>query len=349
MGTKSETAPTLENKEFERIFFGFAVEAQKQMTEELHARRKKVLVLAGPTACGKTEFSVEMAKELSGEVISADSMQVYRGMDIGTAKPAAHEKKEIPHHLIDIKDVQDNFNVVDFYYEARQCCQEILIRESTPIIVGGSGFYLRSFMYGPPSGPPSVPELRKAIEKEMDKFGTELLFERLRKLDPTYASTITKNDRQKIIRALEIITLSGQEVSKLAWKGQKKPQNYDFHCWFLYRPKEKLYPRIEQRCESMVAKGFIEEVKTLKERGIAKNASASQAIGYKQALEFLETKQTSCDWSRFLDSFKQASKRYAKRQFTWFRREPLFRWLDLDMHDPEVARDMIRKDFEQTH
>jgi len=346
MSTQSETTPTLEKEDIERIFLGFAYEAQKQMTEELHVPRKKVIVLSGPTACGKTDFSIELAKELHGEIVSADSMQVFRGMDIGTAKVHPDKRKEVPHHLIDIRDLTDEFNVVDFYYEARQRCQEIHIRGSVPIVVGGSGFYLHSFVYGPPSGPPSVPELRKSLEQEMEKFGTEALFERLRKLDPQYASTITKNDKQKIIRALEIITLSGQEVSKLSWKGRKKPQNFDFHCWFLYRPKEKLYPRIEERCEAMVAEGFIEEVKNLRDQGLLENSSASQAIGYRQALDFLETEQTSADYCHFMESFKKASRRYAKRQFTWFRREPLFRWLDLDMHDPEIARDMIRQDFE---
>jgi len=180
----------------------------------------------------------------------------------------------------------------------------------------------------------------------MEEFGTELLFERLRKLDPKYASTITKNDKQKIIRALEIIALSGQEVSKHSWKGRKKPQNFDFRCWFLHRPREKLYPRIEARCEKMVASGFLEEVKVLKQKGLLNNSSASQAIGYRQALDFLETPQTALDYKNFMEHFKAASRQYAKRQFTWFRREPLFRWLDLDMHDPEIAEDIIRQDYE---
>jgi tRNA dimethylallyltransferase len=346
MSLQKEGTHTLEKEDIERIFLGFAVEAQKQMTDDLHVPRKKVIVLAGPTASGKTDFSIELARELQGEIISADSMQVYKGMDIGTAKPTIEARKEVPHHLLDIQELSKDFNVVDFYYEARQCCQEIHIRGSVPIVVGGSGFYLHSFLYGPPSGPPSVPELRKSLEEEIEKFGTEALYERLRKLDPKYASTITRNDKQKIVRALEIIILSGQEVSKLSWKGRKKPQNFDFHCWFLYRPKDKLYPRIEARCEQMIAKGFIEEVKELKEKGLLVNSSASQAIGYRQALDYLNTEQTSADYCRFIESFKQASKRYAKRQFTWFRREPLFRWLDLDMHDPEVAIDMIRQDYE---
>ncbi|MFQ5730302.1 MAG: tRNA (adenosine(37)-N6)-dimethylallyltransferase MiaA [Waddliaceae bacterium] len=346
MNLQSESTPTLEKEDIERIFLGFAAEAQKQMTDDLHLAPKKVIVLAGPTACGKTDFSLELAKEIQGEIVSADSMQVYFGMDIGTAKAPLEARKQVPHYLIDIRNITDSFNVVDFYYEARQCCQEIHRRGAIPIVVGGSGFYLHSLLYGPPSGPPSVPELRKSLEEEMEKCGTEALFERLRKLDPQYASTITKNDKQKIIRALEIMTLSGQQVSKLSWKGRKKPQNFDFRCWFLYRPKEKLYSRIEKRCEEMMAQGFLEEVRKLKEEGLEENPSASQAIGYRQALEFLKTEKDSADYCHFLETFKQASRKFAKRQFTWFRREPLFRWLDLDMHDPEVARDMIRQDLD---
>lgn len=308
--------------------------------------KKKVIVLSGPTACGKTEFALELAKSLHGEIISADSMQVYRGMDIGTAKATREQRMQVPHHLLDIRDIKDNFNVVDFYYEGRQKCQEIHARDAIPIVVGGSGFYLHSFLYGPPSGPPSIPELRQSLQQEMDQKGVDVLFERLRKLDPQYASTITKNDKQKIIRALEIITLSGKPVSRHSWKGKKAPRNFDFRCWFLYRPKNIVYKRIEDRCEKMLADGLLDEVKQLKNEGLLKNTSASQAIGYRQALDYLETDQASADYVEFLKLFKQASRKYAKRQFTWFRREPLFRWLDLDMHDPEVAREMIRQDFE---
>lgn len=344
MSCKGES--TIEKQDIERIFFGFAVEAQKQMTDDLQLQKNKVIILAGPTAAGKTDFSQELAKQLNGEIISADSMQVYRGMDIGTAKASKEARAELPHHLIDIRELRESFNVVDFYYEARQCCQEIHSRGAVPIVVGGSGFYLHSFIYGPPSGPPSVPELRKTLEQEMENLGVEELFERVRQMDPQYASTITKNDKQKIIRALEIMILSGKPVSKHSWKSHKKPQNFDFRCWYLYRPKEKLYPRIEARCEKMMAAGFLEEVKLLAAKGLRDNSTASQAIGYRQALEYLDSSQTSADYNKFLESFKQASRQYAKRQLTWFKREPLFRWLDLDMHDPEVAGEIIRQDFE---
>lgn len=341
-----EPVTCVEKEEIERIFLGFALEAQKQLTTNLQKPKKKVIVLAGPTASGKSSFALDLAENICGEIISADSMQVYRGMNIGTAKPSKEDLLQIPHHLIDIRNVTESFNVVDFYYEARHCCQLIHSRDNNSIVAGGSGFYIHSLIYGPPSGPPSVPELRKSLEDEIESLGSEVLFERLRQLDPQYASTITKHDKQKIVRALEIITLTGKKVSKLSWKARRKPQNYDFRCWFLYRPKESLYHRIDKRCDKMIADGFLEEVEQLVKDGITTNPSACQAIGYRQALDFLQTQKTKEDYRHFIESFKQASRNYAKRQFTWFRREPMFRWLDLDLHDPEVARDMIIQDFE---
>lgn len=339
------TSETIVEENIERLFAGFAIEAQKQIPENLQKPKKRVIILAGPTGAGKTVFSIALAEALQGEIISADSMQVYRGMDIGTAKPTLEQREKIPHHLIDIRNITDNFNVVDFYYEARHCCQLVQGREGVPIIAGGSGFYIHSLLYGPPSGPPSVPELRKTLEAEIETLGSNVLFERLRQLDPQYAATITRHDKQKIVRALEIITLTGKKVSKLSWKSRHRPLNYDFRCWFLYRPKEHLYRLIDKRCESMLGLGFLDEVKKLEKEGLRDNPSASQAIGYRQALDYLESKKTQADYTNFVECFKQASRNYAKRQFTWFRREPMFRWLDLDLHDQEVAIDMIRQDF----
>jgi tRNA dimethylallyltransferase len=336
----------LEKEEIERIVAGFAFEAQKQLTTNFQKQKKKVLVIAGPTGTGKTAFSIDLAKEIGGEIISADSMQVYHGMNIGTAKATREEREQVPHHLIDIRNVAEPFNVVDFYYEARHCCQTILGRDNVPIVTGGSGFYLHSLLYGPPSGPPSVPELRKSLENEIETLGSDVMYERLKAIDPQYASTITKHDKQKIARALEIITLTGKSVSKLSWKNRQKPQNYDFHCWFLYRSKDVLYHRIDKRCEKMVQEGFLEEVKKLMDEGLMTNSSASQAIGYRQAIEYFQSKQTKEDFNQFLETFKRASRHYAKRQFTWFRREPIFKWLNLEVHDPEVAIEIVKQEFE---
>lgn len=337
---------SFETEAVKRIILNFAQEVQKQIPSNFQKKKDRVIVIAGPTCCGKTATSLELAKMIDGEIVSGDSIQVYRGMDIGTAKPTREERLNTAHHLIDVRDIHENFNVVDFYYEARQSCQKILERNNVPIVVGGSGFYLHTLLYGPPSGPPSVPELRRALEEEMEQIGAEALYERLVSLDPQYAKTITKNDKQKIVRALEIMTLSSKKVSKLSWRGRRRPQNYDFHCWFLHRPKDKLYERIDQRCDRMLADGFLEEVVRLEKEGLRNNTSASQAIGYRQALEFLASPQTPTDYEHFVRSFKQATRHYAKRQFTWFRKEPLFRWLDVDMHDPEVVLDIIRKDYE---
>jgi tRNA dimethylallyltransferase len=335
----------LEKKEIKRIVSGFAIEAERQLRDDLQGEKKRVIVIAGPTSVGKTSFSIELAKLLDGEIISADSMQVYHGMDVGTAKASQEERDKIPHHLIDIRDLDDPFNVVDFYYEARHHCQEIIARKKVPIVAGGSGFYLHSFIFGPPNGPPSVPELRKTLELELEQIGSEAMYERLKKLDPQYANTITKHDKQKIARALEIIALTGKNVSKLSWKNRVLPQNYEFHCWFLYRPRENLYRLVDKRCEKMVEEGLLDEVKSLLPKGLLSNSSAAQAIGYRQAIEFLNTKQTKEDFHHFLESFKTASRHYVKRQFTWFRKEN-FQWLDLDVHDLEVALDIVVRDYE---
>lgn len=338
------TGVTFEKKEIEEIFLKYSLQKQKIPPEQLN--KKKVIVLAGPTGCGKSALAMMLADVMGAEIISADSMQVYRGMDIGTAKPSKQDLEKVKHHLIDIRDVTDNFNVVDFYYEAKQACQTIQGRDNPVIVVGGSGFYVHTLLYGPPDGPPSVPEIRKKIEEEIEKLGADAVFQKLQQLDPDYASTITRNDKQKIIRALEIITLTGKKVSKIPWKSRQKPLNYHFHCWFLQRPRETLYHRIEKRCDKMLLDGLVEEVLELEKKGLSNNQSASQAIGYRQTLEYLKTKQTRDDYRRYVELFKQSSRNYAKRQFTWFKQEPLFRPLDLDLHDPETAVDIILQDYE---
>lgn len=307
-------------------------------------KKKKVIVLSGPTAVGKTAHSLQIAKELGGEIISADSMQVYRGMDIGTAKVGAKERALIPHHLIDIRDLGERFNVADFYQEAHKAIRGILMKDKVPIVVGGTGFYLHALIYGPPQGPPSTPEVREKLEADMDKMGPEALYDRLKKFDPEYAKTITGADRHKIVRALEIISLTSKKVSDFPTKKSEIP--YDFRCWFLYRSKETLYPNIEMRCDEMIAAGFIEEVRKLEQMGLRRNKNAAQAIGYRQCLEFLDSEQSAEDFEVFVSSFKRASRRYAKRQFTWFRKEPFFRWLNIENLPLERSSETIMQDYE---
>jgi len=319
---------------------------QKQKTPVWN-RKKRVIVLAGPTASGKTELSLLLAQAIGGEIISADSMQVYRGLDIGTAKASPEQRALIAHHMIDICDLEESYNVAQYCREAISSIQEVISRDNVPIVVGGSGFYIHALLYGPPLGPPSIPEVREQLEKQMAELGVDVLYERLQMLDPEYAATVSERDQHKIIRALEIMALSERRVSEFPKPSLEEDPAFDFRCWFVYYPREKLYTRIEVRCEEMVRKGFLDEVKEMESKGLRSNSSAAQAIGYRQALEFLSSAQSPEDRELFLAQFKKASRQYAKRQFTWFRKEPLFRWLNVEEMSSERLKELILQDFEQ--
>ncbi len=333
-----------EDKELKLLLQHFALSQKDPLSP--HAKKKKVIVIAGPTAVGKTQLSLIIARAIGGHVISADSMQVYRGMDIGTAKALPQERGKIPHHLIDSREIDETYNVVAFYKEAHQAIQETLDKGAVPIVVGGTGFYIHALIYGPPHGPPSDSEVRTALEEEMKELGPEPLFQRLKELDPEYAQTITSGDRHKIIRGLEIIALTKMKVSELKTTTSEALNTYDFRCWFMYYPREILYPRIEMRCDQMIQQGFLEEVKRLEGEGLMNNLTASQAIGYRQCLEYLHSSRSQEDWDRFVTTFKQASRRYAKRQFTWYRKEPLFRWVNLEKIPLELSAELIIQDYE---
>ncbi|MBJ7449483.1 MAG: tRNA (adenosine(37)-N6)-dimethylallyltransferase MiaA [Parachlamydiales bacterium] len=341
-------AESLLQEEKSKLSINLHIPLEERIWNPAHQRKRKVIFIAGPTGTGKTELSLLLSKSLGQcQIISADSMQVYKGMDIGTAKVSSAIRQEIPHHLIDIRNIDESFNVVDFYYEARAAIESILALGHVPIVVGGAGFYYRSLLYGPPEGPPSVEATRLKIEAELEKYGAESLYERLVKLDPVYAETITRNDKHKIVRALEIIELTNKPVSAFSWKCRYPTQDFDFHCWFIYRPREMLYKILEDRCDEMIRMGFVDEVKTMKEKGLLLNPSASQAIGYKQCLSFLETAQTQKDLEEFIQKFKTASRHYAKKQFTWFRQEEAFRWLNVELHNLGTAAEMIMQDYHQ--
>jgi tRNA dimethylallyltransferase len=322
-------------------------EEKKQKGEDC-VKKKKIIILAGPTATGKTALSLKLAQILGGEIISADSMQVYRGLDIGTAKATLEEQRAAPHYLLDIRDVDEPYNVASYYHDARAAIEDIHMKDKVAIVVGGNGFYIHSLIYGPPQGPPSVPEIRKKIEEDLEKFGVELLFAKISQLDPDYAKTITLQDRHKIVRALEIMTLTNQRVTDFPKPGSEKtPLDLDFHCWFIYYSKPILYKRIEERCDKMLEEGLIGEVVRMKEQGLLSNTSACNAIGYRQALDFLETDLSSEAYSHFVREFKKASRHYAKRQFTWFKKEPLFNWIDLEKIPPDLLLEYMIRDFEE--
>lgn len=324
------------------------VEQRKKLPRDIEEwKPPKVIVIGGPTCCGKTDLAIILAKTLGGEIITIDAVQVYRGMDIGTAKPTKEQLAACPHHMLDIYSLEEPGNVVDFHEKARHACDTIIAKGNVPIVVGGAGFYMHVFLYGPPDGPPADPAIRRALEGELQKYGVDALFERLQEMDPRYAQTITSRDQLKIVRALEIIAITKRPISSLPWVGRKVKLDYDFRCWFIHRSKESLYRRIDERCDAMLKAGLLAEVESLKEHGLCGNRTASQAIGYRQALKYLESPKTPSDFEEFVKLFKQASRNYAKRQFTWFKKERLFRWLDVDLHDLEVAADMIMNDYSQ--
>lgn len=318
---------------------------EKQKEVSFKKPEQKVMLIAGPTASGKTKLSLLLAKKLNGEIISADSMQVYRHMDIGTAKISKQIRDEIPHYLIDIRHIQQPFNVVDFYYEAKQCIESILMRKKVPIIVGGTGFYFRALIYGPPKGPPSVFPLRQEISNFIDQYGLDAAYKKLAFKDPVYSKKITKNDKQKIIRALEIVTLTGKKVSEFTWSRKDPVSCYTLSPWFLYRPTYILYERINERCDQMLAEGFLEEVKNLISEGIEHNQSAINAIGYRQAINFFNTNQTPQDYEHFVNEFKKMTRKYVKKQFTWFKSESIFNWVNMEKQDIESVATYIAKKF----
>lgn len=339
---------TFEKTDVDRVLRHLYAEAKREPPFGGDRAKQKVIVIAGPTACGKSDLAMELAAAIKGEIVTGDSMQVYRGMDIGTAKASQADLERIPHHLVDIRNPDQPFNVVDFYNEAKDACKSILARDRVPIVVGGSGFYLHTLIYGPPPGPPPVPEIRQMLEKELSEKGLEGMLARLIQLDPEYAATLSSGDKHKIVRGLEIIAITGNKVSDMKWSAQNTPKGFNFRCWFLHRPKPILDQRIDLRCEKMISRGLLDETKRLLDAGVLSNVAATQAIGYRQSLEYLRSPQTEADYVQLMTSFKLATRHYAKRQRTWFRREPLFRWLDVETYDAETAIALIAADYEKS-
>lgn len=322
-----------------------SLDVQSQLSQFFCPVKHRVIILAGPTGVGKTELSLQLAKKLGGEIISADSMQVYRGMDIGTAKVSFEERQLIPHHLIDIRNVDEPFNVVEYCNEAKSAIDSIVARNRVPIVVGGTGFYIHALMYGPPKGPPSDPELRQRLEAETKEGGLQAVYEKLVQLDPEYAKTITPQDTHKVTRALEIIELSGRKVSDFEWKVKPTISSFDFRLWFLDMPRPLLYKRLDERCLRMLDQGLVEEVMALDEQGIRRNSSAAHAIGYRQTLDYLDSPQTDEHFRLYVERLQVATHHLAKRQITWFRKEPDCSWVDVSTVSMEAILDRIIGDY----
>lgn len=288
----------------------------------------KVIAIVGPTAVGKTSLSIELAKQFNGEIISGDSMQVYRGLDIGTAKVTAEEMEGIPHHLIDVRDVDESYSAADFQKAARKAIQEISDRGKLPIIVGGTGLYMQSLLWDYKLGNEGELEddsLRAKYEAFAEENGNLALWEKLQLTDPLAAEKIHCNNRKKMIRALEVFELTGHSI--LEPKEQPK-ELYDSFLIGLNTDRSILYQRINQRVDLMVEQGLLAEAKNL-----AKNPTvqAAQGIGYKEFFPYLSG---GSSLEAALEEVKLHSRRYAKRQLTWFRNRMSVRWYDL-IQQPE--------------
>lgn len=286
--------------------------------------KQTVLAIVGPTASGKTTISIALAKAFSGEILSGDSMQVYRGMDIGTAKISDDEMEGIPHHLIDMCNPDTAFTVREYQQLAVQKIAEIHQREKLPIIVGGTGMYIEAVTHGyqmPPSKKDTA--FRLALEKLAQEQGNEVLHQRLQQVDAVSAKRLHPNDLRRVIRAIEVTQQTGRPFSEQA---QKQKTRYEQIIWIgLTMPRDLLYERINQRVDQMMEQGLLDEVKKLQKRGFHAGMTAMQAIGYKELFQVLEG---NVPLEIAVDQIKQGSRKYAKRQLSWFRRNERVRWFD---------------------
>lgn len=287
----------------------------------------KLIVIAGPTAVGKSELSVALAKRINGEIISADSMQVYKGMDIGSAKITKEEMEGIPHFLIDELDPSEEFNVPKFTEIASRYAKEINDRGHIPIVTGGTGFYIRALLYGTDFSESSGnnDELRAKFEKDAGDHGADYLYEKLMQVDPESCKSIHKNNIKRVIRALEFYEETGRPISEHNSAQKENPPAYDF-CFFVINDKrDRLYEKIDKRVDMMLDKGLLDEIKRLKARGFDSHMVSMQGIGYKELLEYLSG---NISFEEAVYRIKLNSRHYAKRQITWFKREKDAIWIE---------------------
>lgn len=289
----------------------------------------KILVIVGPTASGKTRMAVELAQRHNGEVISADSMQIYRTMDIGTAKPTKEEMGGIPHHMIDVADPEEDFSVARYVEMAARCVDDVLARGKLPIVAGGTGLYIDSLLSGrtfAPFSPDSA--LRGELERELEEKGGQAMLEALAQVDPEAAQRLHPNDHKRIIRALEVYRSTGKTITQHNRETQAIPPRYDaLTIGLAFQDRQAMWRRIDQRVDEMVAAGLEDEVRRLLTSGISPKCTAMQAIGYKEFTQALSGEMT---WQEAADVVKLRSRQYAKRQLTWFGRNPNTRWVRWD-------------------
>lgn len=288
----------------------------------------KIIVIVGPTAVGKTYVSVELAKKLNTEIISADSMQIYKGMAIGTAKITEQEKHGIIHHMIDIIEPDENFSVSDFKYDSEKIIDELLLDNKIPVIVGGSGLYVNSLIYDLDFGnAKSDTKLREYYTYYYNEHGEDALYDKLLRIDPEAAEKIHKNNVKRVIRALEVYDLTGIKFSELNTDIRKESNKYNCILIGLSMERKLLYERINQRVDEMLSNGLIEEVKSLIDKGYDKNLVSMMGIGYKEIIDYLEG---NMDLEETVNILKRNTRRFAKRQFTWFLKDENVKWFSMD-------------------
>lgn len=294
------------------------------------AEKPKVAVLAGPTAVGKTQVALALAPELGAEIVNADSLQVYRELNIGTAKPTPAERAVVPHHLIDVAAPDEPYDAARYLTEARAVIAELTRRGIKPLVVGGTGLYIKALLGGlfPDGG--KYPEIRARLKEELAAQGLPALYERLRRLDPATAHRLPPGDTYRILRALEVVEGSGRPLSELAAAHRFADRPYETVKIGLTRPREELYARIEARVEAMLAAGWLEEVKGLISR-YPPDLKPLKALGYRHLVAYLQGK---LGFKEAVAAIKRDTRRYAKRQLTWFRADPEIRWF----HPREVEQ-----------
>ncbi|MCM1134680.1 MAG: tRNA (adenosine(37)-N6)-dimethylallyltransferase MiaA [Clostridium sp.] len=312
-----------------------------------YANKKKLLILAGPTAVGKTALSLSLAGKVGGEIISADSMQIYKYLDIGSAKIQASEMEGVPHHLIDVLEPEEEFNVFRFQQMAKKAAEGIYKRGHVPILVGGTGFYIQALLYDVDF---SMEEDNLAVRRELEKLAKEkgsiYLHERLKQVDPDSAESIHPNNQKRIIRALEFYELNGTAISSHNEKERQKEAAYNCCYFVLNDEREALYRKIDKRVDDMMEAGLLDEVKKLKAMGCRREMTSMQGLGYKELLAHLGGE---CSLETAVALIKQNTRHFAKRQLTWFRRERNVIWIEKPAfdYDNEKILNFMIEEFNQ--
>lgn len=303
--------------------------------------KTRLIVLVGPTAVGKTAAGIELAERLGGEIISADSMAIYKGMNIGTAKPTAEEQQRVRFHMIDVVEPDQPFTVVDFAQGATAIIDGLPAESKWPILLGGTGFYVRAVVDGldiPEVGPD--PELRAGLAEEAQEKGKEALHDRLRQVDPKTADRLHVNDLKRVIRALEVYELTGIPMSELH-EADKRSTRYPDAAWFgLTMDRERLYKRIEDRVDQQIKDGLVEEVRGLLDKGYEKSLTSLQGLGYKEIIGYLTGEYSLEDAVELL---KRRTRRFAKRQFTWFNPDKRIYWIDIEGKSADQVAEIIEE------